>query len=49
LIKVLDLFLWHLILVLAFGVLGFVVKGAAPLIKQLGIEMAGGFFPYFSS
>jgi hypothetical protein len=48
LVEVLDLFLWHLILVLALGVLGFVRKGAAPLIGQLGVEMDGGFFLFFS-
>jgi hypothetical protein len=35
LVKVLDLFLWHLILVLALGILGFVGKGAVPLVGQL--------------
>jgi hypothetical protein len=33
--KVLDLFLWHPILVLALGTLGFVGKAAAPLVEQL--------------
>jgi hypothetical protein len=44
LLKVLDFFLWHPILVLALGFLGFVGKGAAPLVRQLEVEMAGGFF-----
>jgi hypothetical protein len=34
--KVLDLFLWHPILVLALGILVFVGKGDAPLVGQLG-------------
>jgi hypothetical protein len=29
------------------GILGFVGKGAAPLVGQLGVEMAGGFFFFF--
>jgi hypothetical protein len=33
--KVLELFLWLPILVLALGILGFVGKGAGPLIVQL--------------
>jgi hypothetical protein len=36
LVRVLDLFLWCPILVLVLGVLGFVEKGAAPLVGQLG-------------
>jgi hypothetical protein len=35
-VRVLDLFLWHPILVLVPGVLGFVEKGAASLVRQLG-------------
>jgi hypothetical protein len=31
-VKVLDLFLWYPILVLVLGILGFVVKGASPLV-----------------
>jgi hypothetical protein len=30
------------------GILGFVGKGAAPLVRQLGVETAGGFF-FFSA
>jgi hypothetical protein len=47
LLKVLDLFLWHLILVFALGILGFVGKGAAPLVGQLEVEMAGEFILFF--
>jgi hypothetical protein len=47
LVKVLKLFLWHPILVLALGILGFVGKGAAPLVRQLRVEMAGRFFLFF--
>jgi hypothetical protein len=43
-VKVIDLFFWHPIRVLALGILNFVGKGAAPLIGQLSGEMAGGFF-----
>jgi hypothetical protein len=32
---------------MALGILGFVGKGAAPLVRQLGVEMAGGFFLFF--
>jgi hypothetical protein len=46
LVKVLELFLWCLILVLMLGILGFVGKGAAPLDRQLEVEMAGGFFSF---
>jgi hypothetical protein len=45
-VKVLGLFLWHAILVLVFGILGFMGKGAAPLFEQLGVETVGGFFPF---
>jgi hypothetical protein len=34
-------------LVLALGTLGFVEKSAAPLVRQLRVEMAGGFFLFF--
>jgi hypothetical protein len=44
LVKALDLFLWHPILILAFGILGFVGKDDAPLARQLGVEKAEGFF-----
>jgi hypothetical protein len=47
LVKFLDLFLQHPILLLVFGILGFLGKGAAPLVRQLGVEMAGGFCPFF--
>jgi hypothetical protein len=47
LIKVQELFLWYPILALAFGILGFVRKCAAPLVRQLGMETAGAFFPFF--
>jgi hypothetical protein len=40
--KVLDLFLWHPILVLALGTLGFVGKAAAPLVEQLDSGGGGG-------
>jgi hypothetical protein len=33
---VLDLFLWHPILALALGILGFVGKGADPFVRNLG-------------
>jgi hypothetical protein len=43
--KVLDLFLWHSILVLVLGILGYVGKGAALCIRQLEVgETAQGFF-----
>jgi hypothetical protein len=46
--KVLDLFLWHPFLVLVLGILGFVGKGAAPVVGQLGRgERGGDFFPCF--
>jgi hypothetical protein len=32
---------------LALGILGFVVKSAAPLVGQLGLETAAGFFTFF--
>jgi hypothetical protein len=35
------------ILVLVLCFLGFVGKGAAPLVGQHGVEMAGGFFSFF--
>jgi hypothetical protein len=34
---------------LALGILGFVEKGTAPFVRQLGVEMAGGFFLFFFS
>jgi hypothetical protein len=46
-VKVLDLFLWHPILVLSLGILGFVGKGAAPLVGHLEVEMLGGCFLFF--
>jgi hypothetical protein len=49
LVKVLDLFLWHPTLVLEPCILGFVGKHAAPLVGQLGVEMAGGVFLFFSA
>jgi hypothetical protein len=39
----------HPVLVLVLGILGFVGKGAAPLVEQLGVEMAGGFFSFLLS
>jgi hypothetical protein len=36
LVKFLDLLLWHPILILVLGILGFVEKGAFPLVRQLG-------------
>jgi hypothetical protein len=42
--KVLDLLLWWPILILVLGILGYVGKGAAPLVRQLGGEMVEGFF-----
>jgi hypothetical protein len=42
--KVLDLFLWCLILILVLGILGFVGRSAAPLVGQLGGKMTRGFF-----
>jgi hypothetical protein len=35
LVKVVDLLLWHPVLVLVLGILGYVRKGAAPLLRQL--------------
>jgi hypothetical protein len=46
-VRILDLFLWHPILVLALSILGFVGKGAAVLVRQLGVKTAGGFFFVF--
>jgi hypothetical protein len=43
----LDLLFWHPTLVLMLGILGFVKKGAAYLIRQLGVEMAGCFILFF--
>jgi hypothetical protein len=48
LVKVLELFLWCPILVLVLGILDFVGKGAAPVIRQLGVEMAGRLFSLIS-
>jgi hypothetical protein len=42
--KVLNLVLWHPILVWELGILGLVGKGAAPLVGQLVGEIALGFF-----
>jgi hypothetical protein len=47
--KVLDLLLLCPILVLVLGILGFLRKGAAPLVGQLGVEMALGFFIFIFS
>jgi hypothetical protein len=47
LVRILDLFYWHPIMVLALGILGFVRKGAAPLVGQLGVEMAKEFVSFF--
>jgi hypothetical protein len=46
-VKVLDLFIWHLILVLALVILCFVGKGAAPLVRQLGWRLLEGFWFWF--
>jgi hypothetical protein len=43
-VKVLEFFLWGPIMILTVGILGFVGKGAASLVRQLGMETAGGFF-----
>jgi hypothetical protein len=43
-VNILDLFLSHPIPVLVLGILGFVGKGAAPLIGQLARERWRGFF-----
>jgi hypothetical protein len=46
--KVLDLVLWHPILVLALGILSYVGKGAAPLLNSLRVRQMEGFcFPCF--
>jgi hypothetical protein len=37
------------ILILVLGILGFVEKGAAPLVRQLGVEMAGECFSFLFS
>jgi hypothetical protein len=47
LVTVLVLFLWCPVLLLVFDILGFVGNGTAPLIGQLAVEMAGGFFLFF--
>jgi hypothetical protein len=44
LVNVLELFLWCPVLVLMLGFLGFLGKGAAPFVRQLGVETAGRFF-----
>jgi hypothetical protein len=36
LVKFLDLLLWHPILILVLGILGFVGNSAVPLVRQLG-------------
>jgi hypothetical protein len=36
LVKFLDLLLWHPVLIFVLGILGFVEKGAVPLVRQLG-------------
>jgi hypothetical protein len=36
LVKFLDLLLWNPVLILVLGILGFVEKGAVPLVRQLG-------------
>jgi hypothetical protein len=47
--RVLDLVIWCPVLVLAFGILHYVEKGATPLVGQLGgWEMAEVFFPLLS-
>jgi hypothetical protein len=48
LIKFLNLFLWHPILVLALDILSFMGKGAAPLVGQFNGDTAGGFFFHLS-
>jgi hypothetical protein len=45
--KVLDLFFWCPILVLALGILGFVGKGAAPIVGSLQGRQVEFFFFYF--
>jgi hypothetical protein len=35
-VKFLDLLVWHPVLILVLGILGFVGKGAVPLVRQLG-------------
>jgi hypothetical protein len=42
-----ELILWCPVLVLVLDILGFVGKVAAPLVGQLIVEMAGGFFLFF--
>jgi hypothetical protein len=49
LVKVLDSFLLCPILVLVLGILGFVWKGVVPLVRQLGVKIAGEFFSFFST
>jgi hypothetical protein len=48
-VNVLDLFLWHPILVLVLGILGFVEKGAAPVVRQLGGDDWRGCFSFLLS
>jgi hypothetical protein len=50
LVKVLEFFLMHPILVLVLGILGFLEKGAAPLVGQIGWRELGSwvFFSCFS-
>jgi hypothetical protein len=47
-VRVLDLFLWNLVLVLALGILAFVWKGASPLVGQLGWRWLEHFLGFFS-
>jgi hypothetical protein len=47
LLKVLGLFLWHPILVLALGIQGFAGKGAALIVGEPGLETARAFFSFF--
>jgi hypothetical protein len=47
LVEVQELFLWCSILVLELDILSFVGKSAAPLVRQHGVKMAGGFFLFF--
>jgi hypothetical protein len=47
LVKVLDLYLWCLILVLVLGILDSVGKCADPRVGQFWVETAGGIFTSF--
>jgi hypothetical protein len=44
--EVLELFFWCPTLVLALGIVICVGKGAFPLVGQLGVGTAGGFFSF---